>query len=1132
MAEQSTLSKYQKLTDKEHILKKPDTYIGSIENTDHEDYIFNDDKIVSKEFQYIPGLYKLFDEGIVNCRDHVIRQAQAVKDNIENALPVSNIEITIDADGTIHMYNDGNGIDVAEHPEYKIWIPEMIFGHLRTSTNYDEKKKEKIVGGKNGFGFKLVLIWSTWGKVETIDHVRGLKYVQEFKNNLNEIGKPSITKCKTKPYTRVSFKPDYQRLGIEGLTDDMLALFKKRVYDVSAITDKTIKVKFNGQVVPCKNFEQYIDLYVGSKLDTKRVYELANDRWEYAVCLAPKDEFQQVSFVNGICTSKGGKHVEYIMNQIIRKLCIYIKAKKKVDVKPNTIKEQLLLFLRCDIENPSFNSQTKDELGTAASSFGSSCSVSDGFIEKIAKMGVMNAACALTEVKENKAAKKTDGTKSKSIRGIPKLIDANFAGTAKSGQCTLILCEGDSAKAGIVSGLSKDDRNTIGVYPMKGKIFNTRGETLKRISENKEIIEMKQILGLESGKKYTKETALSTLRYNSVLFMTDQDLDGSHIKGLGLNLFQDQWNSLSTLENFVGFMNTPILKAKKNGQERLFYNDGEYNKWKTENDTKGWTVKYYKGLGTSTGKEFKEYFANKKIVYFSHEGAISDNVVDMVFNKKRADERKEWLTNYDRNSYLDTNDNKVSYTDFVNKELIHFSKYDCERSIPNMMDGLKISLRKILYSAFKKNLVNEIKVAQFSGYVSEQSGYHHGEASLNAAIVGMAQDYVGSNNINLLMPNGQFGTRLQGGKDSASERYIFTQLNQITRYIYRKEDDAVLEYLEDDGFPVEPMFYVPIIPMILVNGGKGIGTGFSTDILSYSVENLIVYLQRKLKGELVEDVEFRPQYRGFTGTCHEFDDGKKYIVKGTYEKLNDRKVRVTELPIGHWTDDFKQHIENLMEADKNKKNKAFVKDYNDMSTDTTVDIEITFNEPIDEKTDGTNLYNNFEKMMKLYASLSTTNMHLFNDEEKLMKFNSEKEIIDSYFPIRLKYYQKRKDYMICALQKELNLLSNKARYVQDNLDGEIDLRKKRKEDILELLKGKNYDVIDDDADYKYLLKMPMDSVSEENADRLLKDRDGKEKELVVIQSTSIENMWLNELDELKQYLDTPKATKVKKQNKK
>ena len=1126
MTDQESLSKYQKLTDREHILKKPDTYIGSIENTEHDGYIFDDGKIISKEVQYIPGLYKLFDEGIVNCRDHVIRQAQSVKDNVENAIPVTNIDITIDEDGTIHMYNDGNGIDVAQHPEYKMWIPEMIFGHLRTSTNYDEKKKEKIVGGKNGFGFKLVLIWSTWGKVETVDHVRGLKYVQEFKNNLTEICKPSITKCKKKPYTRVSFKPDYTRLGIDGLSPDMLALFKKRVYDISAVTDKTIKVKLNSELVPCKNLEQYIDLYIGPKTETKRIYEQPNDRWEYAVCLAPKDEFQQLSFVNGIYTSNGGKHVEYIMNQIIRKLCVYIKTKKKVDVKPTTIKEQLMLFLRCDIENPSFNSQTKDELGTAITKFGSTCNVSEAFIEKIAKMGVMNAACALTEVKENKAAKKTDGSKSKSIRGIPKLIDANYAGTVKSDKCVLILCEGDSAKAGIVSGLTKDDRNTIGVYPMKGKMFNTRGETLKRIGENKEIIEIKQILGLEAGKKYTQESASKALRYNSILFMTDQDLDGSHIKGLGLNVFQDQWNSLSTLNNFIGFMNTPILKAKKGGKELLFYNDGEYRKWKGENDTKGWNVKYYKGLGTSTGKEFKEYFANKKIVYFKHEGETSDNIVDMVFNKKRSEERKQWLSNYDRDIYLDTNNESVSYTDFVNKELIHFSKYDCERSIPNLMDGLKISLRKILYSAFKKNLTTEIKVAQFSGYVSEQSGYHHGEASLNAAIVGMAQDYVGSNNINLLMPNGQFGTRLQGGKDSASERYIFTQLSPVTRYIFRKEDDAILEYLEDDGFPVEPMFYVPIIPMILVNGGKGIGTGFSTDVLSYSVSKLIYYLQCKLEHKSTSDIEFTPSYRGFTGSYHE-NDNNRYIVKGKYEKLSDKKVRVIELPIGCWTDDFKQHIENLMEADKNKKGKAFVKDYNDMSTDTTVDIEISFNDPIDEKVDGSNKYNNFEKMMKLYTSLSTNNMHLFNENEKLMKFDNEKEIVEGYYPVRLTYYQKRKDYMINSLTTELVVLSNKARYIQETLDGSVDLRRKKKDEILKMMSDKKFDVLDSDNDYKYLLKMTMDSVSDENIGRLLKERDNKSQELIEIQGTAIEDMWMRELVELKKYLEVPTTIKLK-----
>jgi len=1119
MANSNSLSKYQKLTDKEHILKKPDTYIGSIENTEHDDYIFNDDKIIQKQFEYIPGLYKLFDEGIVNCRDHVIRQNQALKDNIANALPVCNIEISIDEDGTIHMYNDGNGIDVAQHPEYNLWIPEMIFGHLRTSTNYDEKKKEKIVGGKNGFGFKLVLIWSTWGKVETVDHVRGLKYIQEFKNNLNDITKPSITKCKNKPYTKVSFKPDYNRLGIDGLSQDMISLLQKRVYDISAVTDKSIKVKFNGKLVPCKNFEQYIDLYVGTKNDTKRVYEKSNDRWEYAICLAPKEEFQQISFVNGINTSRGGKHVEYIMNQVIRKLCIYIKNKKKVDVKPNTIKEQLMLFLRCDIDNPSFNSQTKDELGTAITKFGSSCTVSDGFVEKIAKMGVMNAACALTEVKENKAAKKTDGSKSKSIRGIPKLIDANFAGTVKSKNCMLILCEGDSAKAGIVSGLSKEDRNTIGVYPMKGKIFNTRGETLKKISENKEIVELKQIMGLEVGKKYDKDSVEKNLRYGSILFMTDQDLDGSHIKGLGLNLFQDQWNSLSCLPNFLGFMNTPILKAKKGSKELLFYNDGEYNIWKNDDneDNKGWNIKYYKGLGTSTSKEFKEYFAHKKLVYFNHEGENSDNVIDMIFNKKRSEERKTWLSNYDSNDYLDTNESVVSYNDFINKELIHFSKYDCERSIPNLMDGLKISQRKILFSAFKKKLDKELKVAQFSGYVSEQSGYHHGEASLNAAIVGMAQDFVGSNNINLLLPNGQFGTRLQGGKDSASERYIFTQLNKITRLIFRKEDDLVLDYLDDDGLSVEPKFYVPIIPMILVNGAKGIGTGFSTDILSYNPIDIINYIDATLKLETKEN-KFIPFYKNFKGSCQELDNNK-YITKGKYVKLSANKIRVEELPIGFWTEDFKVHIEKMMEGDKEKKKKGIIKDYNDMSTDKVVNIEIIFNENIDETMSTETGYNVVEKLLKLYSSHSTNNMHLFNDTEKLSKYYSEVDIINAYIPVRLTYYKKRKDAMIESLEKELVLLSNKEKYIIENLKGTIDLRNKKKIEILTMLESKEYDKIENDNEYKYLLKLPMDSVTEENASKIKSDTNKKKSDLEELKNTSIQKMWIDELNELKNMLN-------------
>ena len=418
MNESILATKYQQKTDKQHILDNPDTYIGAVDIIESDLYVLSSPeqgqpRIEERNIQYIPALFKLFDEGIVNCRDHAIRMEKAVEDGNVNSLPVTYIDITIDeTTGTITMMNDGNGIDVAEHPETKIWIPEMIFGHLRTSTNYDKSEK-KIVGGKNGFGFKLVLIWSTFGSIETVDHVRGLKYTQEFKDNLDVICPPTIIKWKGKPYTKITFRPDYARFGIEGLTTDMVDLFKKRVYDVAAITDKSMKVRYNSQFIPIKNFAQYIDLYIGTKEDSARAYESANERWEYAVAMSSTHEFIQVSFVNGIHTSKGGKHVEYILGQITRKLVEFIEKKKKIKVNMTSIKEQIILFLRCDIENPAFDSQTKDYMNTPSNKFGSSCQVSEKFIEKIAKMGIMDAACAITELKETKAVKKMDGQKTK-----------------------------------------------------------------------------------------------------------------------------------------------------------------------------------------------------------------------------------------------------------------------------------------------------------------------------------------------------------------------------------------------------------------------------------------------------------------------------------------------------------------------------------------------------------------------------------------------------------------------------------------------------------------------------------------------------------------------------------------------
>lgn len=1109
----------QMKTDKQHILEVPDTYIGSIDSSETDLWIVNEDnsRIIQKNISYIPGLFKLFDEGIVNCRDHVVRMQQKINDDIPNSLPVTQIEIEILPDGSIIMMNNGNGIDVAKHPEHDLWIPEMIFGHLRTSTNYNKDEK-KITGGKNGFGFKLVLIWSTYGRIETVDHIRGLKYIQEFQNNLDTILPPRISKCSGKPYTKITFKPDYQRFGIENLTPDFIHLLKKRVYDISAVTDKNVKVKYNNSLIPIKNFEQYIDMYIGDKNVCKRVYEAnENGRWEYAVALTPSNQFVQISFVNGIYTSQGGKHVEYIINQITRKLADFIEKKKKVKVNMNTIKDQIILFLRCDIENPSFQSQTKDYMGTSITNFGSRCDVSDKFIEKVAKLGIMDTVCAITEIKEHKAAKRSDGSKTRVINGIPKLIDANWAGTDKSKHCILIITEGDSAKSGVVSGLSPEHRNYIGIYPIKGKLPNVRGMPFKSILENDEIGDIKKILGLEIKKEYrTIEDVNRHLRYGKIMFTTDQDADGSHIKGLGINLFQYEWPSLFRIPGFICFMNTPILKATKGNNQLSFYNNGEYEEWKQNNNSQGWKIKYYKGLGTSNKTEFREYFKEPKIVNFIYEENSSDDIIDMAFNKKRAEDRKHWLENvYDRNSYLDTRQNNISYTDFVNKELIHFSKYDCERSIPNLIDGLKISTRKILYSAFKKNLVSSIKVAQFSGYVSEHSGYHHGEESLNKAIVGLAQNYVGANNINLLEPDGQFGTRMHLGKDSASPRYIFTRLERITRFIYPSDDDNILNYLDDDGTMVEPQFYVPIIPMILINGSSGIGTGFSSDVLCYNPSDIINYLKNKLLGQsqLNENFDFMPYYEGFSGTISKLT-ANKILFKGLYNKTKNDEIVVTELPISLSTQKFKELIDKLQNDrdEEGKKITPIIKEYNDNSTESKIHFTITFSTGKLKELEETiveNGCNGVEKVLKLFTTETTSNMNLFNSEDKLVKYNTISEIIDDYYLTRHSHYQLRKDYLINKLEQELKILRNKSRYIQEILNDTIDLRRKSEEQVNQMLSSRRYETIGDN--YNYLTDMKMSSVCNENVIQLNNKYAEKEAELENLMNTTIETMWLTEL---------------------
>eukprot|EP00971_Amphidinium_carterae_P185184 3677476-Amphidinium_carterae.1 len=430
-----------------------------------------------------------------------------------------------------------------------------------------------------------------------------------------------------------------------------------------------------------------------------------------------------------------------------------------MEVKPYHVRNYLWLFVNAKIENPSFDSQTKETMTLKAAKFGSKCDVSDGMVNRVLKTGIVDMILQWAKAKEEidlgKNMKSSQPSKGKTRRllNIPKLEDANMAGGSSGHECTLILTEGDSAKSLAVAGLSIIGRDKFGVFPLRGKLLNVRDATFKQTMDNAEIANITKILGLEPKKTYTSARGL---RYGHIMVMADQDYDGSHIKGLILNLIQHWWPSLFKLPGFMQEFVTPIVKVTRRGTSQQFFTLSEYEAWKMENNNgKGWVMKYYKGLGTSTTQEAKEYFKNinEHSLDFEYVDDADDEKIDLAFNKKRADDRKEWINSADDDEYVDHSQASLKYTDFVQKELVLFARYDVMRNIPCVVDGLKPVQRKIIWACFKRNLKSDIKVAQLTGFVSEQAAYHHGEMSLSAAIVSLAQNYVGSNNLNLLTPS-------------------------------------------------------------------------------------------------------------------------------------------------------------------------------------------------------------------------------------------------------------------------------------------------------------------------------------------------------------------------------------------
>jgi DNA topoisomerase II len=1132
---------YKKHTHREHILELPDTYIGSVETSTDSRWVFDEEtnKMAHKVVRYNPGFYKLFDEIIVNARDALVRaQGDASR------MPVKRIDVSAGLVGeefVISIKNDGDGIPIQKHESENIWIPELIFGHLLTSSNYN-KNEEKIVGGKNGYGAKLANCFSTRFTISVRDPRSSQKYEQTWRNNMSLCEKPSVVKDKaSKGFVEIAYVPDLKRFtGVASkknpldLNTDMKQILHTRVIELAALAGKDVKVTWNGTEVKTDTFEKFVRLFLREDSEKLLAYEKPNDRWEVAAvltrCLFNDDigtpDDRHISFVNGINTRKGGKHVETVQRHVLGDICEAAQKKKKLDLKPGQLKDHITLFVNATIVNPSFDSQTKETLTTPAAKFGSSVSIGQKFIDTLIKAGVLDDAQAILDAKAAKDAKKTDGAKRRTIYGLPKLEDALLAGTSKSSECTLMLTEGDSAATSAIAGLKVVGRERWGVFPLRGKLLNVKDITRDKFNGNEELTAIKKILGLEQGKKYDD---VSSLRYGRILVMSDQDVDGFHIRGLLMNLFHTEWPTLMKI-GFICSLMTPLVKLSRGSEKLCFYSEAELETWKTSvgaDVAAKYKSKYYKGLGTSTPEEAREWFEQLNDIRYDWDDS-TDKTMNLAFSKKLADERKQWLSSYDPKRCIEpvadeSGKKHVGYSRFVHDELIHFSNADNLRSLPHVIDGLKPSQRKILFSCFKRNLKQEIRVAQLAGYVSEHAAYHHGEASLNQTITSMAQVFVGANNINLLAPVGQFGSRLMGGKDAASPRYIHTHIEPIIDVLFRKEDAPILRHLEDDGDIVEPDTYLPVIPLLAINGSVGIGTGFSTDIPPHNPKEIIGLLKSRLIGAVpsLQGVTLKPWWIGFRGAV-EAKGPSQWITRGLYTWDDSAKaVRITELPVGTWTKDYKAFLDSLVvgeskdekEKEKEKMLRAFEDLYNDVDVNFTLYLESGYYAKAKANPE------EFEKKFHLTTSWKTTNMCCFDPDMNIVKMETVGDILETFYGYRIVKYEERRQHQIAVLKDQIEELDAKVRFIRAIVEGRLKILNVDDSILLDGLLKLGVPPRSDREHpntlgaYEYLLRMRVDRLKKSSVEDAEKELEGVKVKLKELETTTATTLWLAELDE-------------------
>lgn len=1242
---------YQKMSLFEHVYRRPDMYIGSIEKIMRPERLMdfsnpNVPKFIDSMITFPDGFERLFIEILANSSDNVIKSRN-------HGYPIGEIEVECDQ-FKVSIKNGGIPIPIRWNSTENMWEPQLIFANLLTSSNYDDKKERSGIG-KNGLGAKLTNRFSKYFEVYLGNPHDRKTCKMVCRDNMTIVEPPVIEENYDGPsFTKITFIADFeyfeyqsqQALGINsdsfvpedrdnlnsqsenneldldgnplippGYPPEALTLFAR--YSAESAFACKVPVTFNGYRFRYQNIldfsklicnpehDNYIVYYEypsGTKLKNKRLpngmtIEVAEDSSivpKHEICiLDTPNQGQFASYVNGGYTREGGVHVDKVYrtfcNKVLEKINDSIKSKKEKDIKLSRkfklelpdIKRHCTIVVSCKLPDPGYTSQSKTKLTRPEPKF----SIKKDTIEKLSnKMGNWEMINKLTidlHSKLNRELLKGTGKRKKYL-DINGLKEAHFAGNPKEAyKCVLYGVEGKSAMGyahTFKSDLTDEQKDYVGIFCLMGKPMNVRNAKMFKYINSKKIKNFIEVLGLEDGIDYQLDENYHKLRYGHLVLLTDADVDGIHISGLILNMLHYRFPTLLMRRDFMIMKRTPIIRVKKGKQTHDFYSQKSFDDWTISNsDYSKWEIKYCKGLASSDNEEVSRDSKNPKMTNFIYDES-TDAYFNLAFHVKQADSRKRWIAEYQLVPGIEDIP-QLGLSQFLNFELVQYAITNLSRSIPRF-DGFKISTRKILFGAmdkWKKSVGSDkaklMKVNRLSGHIGEVSNYHYGEASLIGAINRMALDYPGTNNLALFHKGGQFGTRDDDGKDAGDGRYISTRLMWWIPYIFRKEDDAIITYVLDEGESYEPEVYLPILPIFMVNGALGIGSGSSTFIPNFNVIDLV----QSIKCLIVDSElpELKPWYRDFAGSIHivtkdnisvnagisnspinielsginldlldqedDEDDenenrnssdknledigladietnddgdpmdndgsmpitlkpGLKIITCGDFEIIDNKTLRVTELPIGK---SFIQYEKTLKKWIEDKE----IKDYKNHSKHAKPNFLII----------GYGKHKTLDSL-KLTKSFSMTNMILLDLENRPIKFKDQYDLVRRWYQWRLPYYQKRKDYLLKQKYDQIEDKINKMKFINAVIQGynsgyvqgqTVIVVNKPKKEILEQM---SYIGLSKPPE-KYLTGAKVSNLSSDDIAKLQQKIQQLSQEYQILQKRTPGDIWIQDLNE-------------------